>query len=89
MPSKACSTTIHTAIKRYNEAALQLPQPRAALDAKTVLDYVFLAQFDFIWDSQHHVSDKPWSRYPKRLAMNSWYKIQCSNEELDCVIKEV
>ena len=47
----ALSAAICTAIKSYNDAALQLPVPRPVLDVKTVLDYMFLAEFDLLCDS--------------------------------------
>lgn len=62
--------------------AARLPTPRPILDAKTVLDYVFLAQFDLLRDSRHQVQEYPWSRPAERLAMNTWFKIQRSQEEL-------
>src|SRR6266481_6283391 len=84
----ARSAAICTAIKSYNEAALRLPVPGPILDVKTVLDYVFLAEFDLLWDSRHHVHDKAWTRPAERLAMNTWFKIQHSQEEIDRVIIE-
>jgi len=50
----AWSAAIRTAIKSYNEAAIRLPVPQPTLDVKTVLDYVFLAEFDLLRNSRHH-----------------------------------
>jgi hypothetical protein len=58
------------------------------LDAKTVLDYVFLAHFDLLQDSRHNVQEKPWSCHAEQLAMNTWYKIQQSREKLQRAIVE-
>ncbi|KAF8580082.1 hypothetical protein K439DRAFT_1620080 [Ramaria rubella] len=49
---KARSQAIRTAIKRYNEAPTALHPPRPILDPQTVLDYVFLAEFDLLCDAR-------------------------------------
>ncbi|KAF8522985.1 hypothetical protein JB92DRAFT_2827420 [Gautieria morchelliformis] len=85
---KARSAAIRTAIMRYNEAAMRLSTPRPPLDTKTVLEYVFLAEFDLLRDSQHQVQDRPWSWPVERIAMTLWFKIQRSQEELDRVVIE-
>ena len=82
---RARSAAIHTAIKCYNEAAIKLAEPQPPLDVKTVLDYVFLAEFDLLQGSRHNLQDKPWSQKAECLAMNTWFKIQCSVEEQDWI----
>ncbi|KAF8531755.1 hypothetical protein JB92DRAFT_3298025 [Gautieria morchelliformis] len=85
---KTRSAAIRTVIMHYNEAAMRLSTPRPPLDTKTVLEYVFLTEFDLLRDSRHQVQDRPWSRPAERIAMTHWFKIQRSQEELDRVVIE-
>jgi hypothetical protein len=78
---KARSHAIRTAILHYNQAAEALSPPRPTLDPKTVLDYVFLAEFDLLRDTRQDVQARPWARPPERLATVTYFKIQCSMEE--------
>ncbi len=72
---RARSAAIRIAIKCYNEAATNLAELQPPLDMKTVLDYVFLAEFDLLRGSRHNLQDKPCSQLAERLAMNTWFKI--------------
>ena len=59
---KARSQAIRVAIKKYNEAAQALHPIHPTLDAKSVLDYVFLAEFDLLRDARNDVREQPWAR---------------------------
>ncbi|KAF8572998.1 hypothetical protein K439DRAFT_1564199, partial [Ramaria rubella] len=78
---KARSQAIQTAIKQYNDAAQALQPPCPSLDPKTVLDYVFLAEFDILRDARGNVQSQPWARPPERLAAVTSFKICRSWEE--------
>jgi hypothetical protein len=78
---KARSETIRTAIKRYNDAAQKLRPPRPTLNPKTVLDYVFLAEFDLLCDACNDVHKQPWARPPECLAAVTCFKICRLQEE--------
>ncbi|KAF8585660.1 hypothetical protein K439DRAFT_1615792 [Ramaria rubella] len=64
---KACSEAIHTA---------------AALEVQTVLDYVYLAQFDLLQESRALLPDLPWSQAPEREAVLAYFKCQRSREDI-------
>ncbi|KAL5508706.1 hypothetical protein ACEPAG_4791 [Sanghuangporus baumii] len=60
--SKALQTrseAIRTALKAFNTSAGVLGRP--TLELSTVLDYVFLRQFNLLRGSRHDVLSKPWS----------------------------
>lgn len=79
---KSRSKAIRTAVDRYNAAAGRLVPPRAGLDIKTVLEYVFLGQFDLLRDSRFSVQEKPWTRAAEREAAVQFFKLRRSQEEL-------
>lgn len=74
------SEAIKTALKTFNATAGVLGRP--SLDLSTVLDYVFLGQFDLLRGSRHDVLNKPWSRQVERAAMTSYFKLVRSREEV-------
>jgi hypothetical protein len=78
---KAHSETIWTAIKCYNNAARKLRPPRPTLNPKTVLDYVFLAEFDLLRDACNDIREQPWARPPEHLAAVTYFKICRLQEE--------
>ncbi|KAF8576774.1 hypothetical protein K439DRAFT_1622589 [Ramaria rubella] len=79
---KARSEAIHTAMKNYKLAAAMLGPPWAALEVQTVLDYVYLAQFDLLWESRALLPDLPWSQAPEREVALAYFKCQRSCEEI-------
>ncbi|KAL5512069.1 hypothetical protein ACEPAG_3590 [Sanghuangporus baumii] len=74
------SEAIKTALKAFNAAAGVLGRP--SLELSTVLDYVFLGQFDLLRGSRHDILSKPWSRQVERTAMTSHFKLMRSREEI-------
>ncbi|KAL5514583.1 hypothetical protein ACEPAG_1899 [Sanghuangporus baumii] len=88
--SKALQTrseAIRTALKAFNASAGVLGRP--TLELSTVLDYVFLGQFDLLRGSRHDVLSKPWSRQVERMAMTTYFKLKRSHEEVVCVEVEI
>jgi hypothetical protein len=79
---KARSQAIHTAVSNYNEVAAKLSPPRPSLDIQTVLDYVFLAQFDILRDSRHEIQERSWARAAEHEAANAYFKLSRSHEEI-------
>lgn len=59
-----------------------LSPPRGPLNIKTVLEYVFLGQFDLLRDSRFEVQNKPWTRAAEREAAVTYFKLQRSREEI-------
>ncbi|KAF8575614.1 hypothetical protein K439DRAFT_1369517 [Ramaria rubella] len=85
---KAWAGAIRTAIEKYNQAAEALPEPRSPLDVKDVLEYVSLGEFDLLRDSRHQLREQPWARPGERDALNIYFKILRSEEELERVCIE-
>lgn len=84
------SQAIRTAIDKYNAARAKLPEPRPAeLNAKQVLGYVFIAEFDLLRDSRCSVRDEPWARPAEREATIAYFKLKRSEEELVRVELEI
>lgn len=79
---QARSHAIRSAVANYNEAASRLSPPRPPLEAKTVLEHVFLAQFDLLRDSRHNIKQKPWTCAAEREAATIYFKIQRAQEEI-------
>lgn len=77
------SQAIRTAIEKCNAARMKLPEPRPAeLNAKQVLEYIFVAEFDLLRDSRCSVRDQPWARPAAREASVAYFKLKRSREEL-------
>ncbi|KAL5520197.1 hypothetical protein ACEPAG_9410 [Sanghuangporus baumii] len=76
---RARSEALRTALKTFNAAADILGRP--TLQLSTVLEYVYLGQFDLLRCSRHDVMSKPWSRQAERSVMTMYYKLKRSHEE--------
>ncbi|KAH8108317.1 hypothetical protein DFH11DRAFT_1517134 [Phellopilus nigrolimitatus] len=76
------SKAIRNAVARYNLAADGVFPARPRLDIKTVLEYVFLGQFDLLRDSRFNVQDKPWAHAAEREAILAYFKLERSREEI-------
>ncbi|KAF8527682.1 hypothetical protein JB92DRAFT_2574223, partial [Gautieria morchelliformis] len=57
---QAQSQAIRTGVATYNDVASRVSPKQPVLDVKKVLEYIFLAQFDVLHDSRHHIEEKPW-----------------------------
>lgn len=79
---KRRSATVEAAVKKYNDAAKRVVPPRARINTKTVLDYAAVGEFDFLRQSRHNITEKPWSRQAEREAMTMYFKLQRSREEI-------
>ncbi|KAF8575936.1 hypothetical protein K439DRAFT_1298191, partial [Ramaria rubella] len=74
---------------RCNSVAATLKPPRAQLDVQTVLDYVYLAQFDLLCESWHLLPELPWAQPAEREATTAYFKLARSREEVERVNIEV
>ncbi len=79
---KTRSKAVRSAVHAYNNAAATLSPPRDALDVKTVLEYVFLGEFDLLRDSQSRVQEQPWTSPLAREAMTAYFKLTRAREEI-------
>ncbi|KAJ7779945.1 hypothetical protein B0H16DRAFT_1830520 [Mycena metata] len=76
------SEAVKNAINRYNISAASLDPPVPQLTWEEVVDYAFLADFDFLRATDGELLDQPWTRPSYRLAMNSYFKILRAKEEI-------
>lgn len=80
---KVRSQAIRNAVKKYNAAALAVTPQQPQLEIDTVLDYVFLAQFDLLRDSRFHVNRNEWMRPAVRDLMVKFFKLLRAKEEIE------
>ncbi|KAJ6495473.1 hypothetical protein C8R45DRAFT_1095109 [Mycena sanguinolenta] len=73
---------VKNAIKRYNAAASALEPLMLTLSWEQVVEYMFLADFDILQDTCVAVQSKPRSRPAYQLAMDHYFKILCTYEEI-------
>ncbi|KAJ7734621.1 hypothetical protein B0H16DRAFT_1577580 [Mycena metata] len=77
------SEAVKNAIDRYNIAALGMEPPSPTLTWDEVVDYVFLADFEFLRATDGELNEKPWTTRPAcRLAMTMHFKIVRAREEI-------
>jgi hypothetical protein len=86
---QARSMAIKNAITRYNTAAFALEPPAPSLTWDQVVEYTFLADFDFLRATDGELLNKPWSRPAYCLAMDSYFKILRAQEEIVCLNIEI
>ncbi|KAF8505161.1 hypothetical protein BU17DRAFT_101169 [Hysterangium stoloniferum] len=85
---KSRSEAIRNAVKKYNVAPSKLIPPRPSLDIAKILDYIYLTEFDLLWDSRNSLPTLPWSQPAEREATNAYFKLRRSHEKLKCVVIE-
>ncbi|KAJ7727400.1 hypothetical protein B0H16DRAFT_1779478 [Mycena metata] len=76
------SEVVKNAIDRYNLAALAMDPPSPTLTWSEVVEYVFLADFEFLRATDGELNEKPWTRPACRLAMTMYFKIVRAREEI-------
>ncbi|KAF7371917.1 hypothetical protein MVEN_00049400 [Mycena venus] len=79
---KAWCGAVQNAIQRYNIAARALEPPAPKFTWDQVVEYAFLADFDFLRVMDEDVLKKPWSHPAYWLAMDSYFKIERAWEEI-------
>ncbi|KIY61650.1 hypothetical protein CYLTODRAFT_337237, partial [Cylindrobasidium torrendii FP15055 ss-10] len=77
---QARSKAIRNALARYNKAADSAG--RKKLDWSEVVQYSFLAQFDMLRGSAEDVRTKPWATPHGRQAIDLYFKMARSHEQL-------
>ncbi|KAJ7155575.1 hypothetical protein C8R43DRAFT_1000468 [Mycena crocata] len=76
------SRAVKTALTNYNAAAANLNPPRAALTWEQVVEYAFLSDFDLLRDGRDDIRQETWATPAGRLAMDMYFKIERSDEEI-------
>jgi hypothetical protein len=79
---KARSVAIHTALDRFNAAALALVPPQQTLDWDQVVEYAFLSDFDLLHNARQDIRRKPWATPAARLAIDRAFKLERVEEEV-------
>ncbi|KAJ3739200.1 hypothetical protein DFH05DRAFT_1530474 [Lentinula detonsa] len=83
------STTIRSALEKYNEAAAKLTPPRKLLHWDDVMNYTYLSEFDFLRDTRSDVCDKTWAKPAVREAMSELFKLIRAEEEINRLNMEI
>ncbi|KAJ7027665.1 hypothetical protein C8F04DRAFT_1266767 [Mycena alexandri] len=76
------SEAVKNSIARYNMAALGMEPPMPLLTWDEVVEYVFLADFEFLRATDGELDGKKWTRPACRLAMTMYFKIIRAREEI-------
>lgn len=79
---KRRSQAVKMAVKEYNLAAANFDSSIKEIDAKEVLEYVYIGQFDILRCSRRQITAKPWSRPAEREALISFFRLQRAREEI-------
>ncbi|KAG1851367.1 hypothetical protein F4604DRAFT_1883575 [Suillus subluteus] len=80
---QTCCRAIQNAIKKYNEAALELNPPRTPLEWSRVSHYSFLEEFSLLQETRQDVREKPWAKPAVREVMHQWLRIKRAKEEIE------
>lgn len=70
-------------------AATALSPPRKSIDIQTILEHVYLAEFDLLRGSRHEVSQQPWAQPAEREASTMYFKLKRSQEEIQRLNVEI
>ena len=73
---------IRTSLLRYNLAAAELDPPCPPLGWEEVIEYAFLANFNLLQDTHQDIQTRPWANPAGRMAMDSYFKVLCAEEEI-------
>jgi hypothetical protein len=79
---KSRSQAIRSALDKYNAAARTLNPPRAELSWDTVVEYVFLADFDLLSDTREDIQERRWATPAARQLMDQYFKMERAREEI-------
>ncbi|KAJ7106247.1 hypothetical protein C8R44DRAFT_886135 [Mycena epipterygia] len=70
-------------------AAAVLDAPREGLSWEEVVDYIFLSDFDLLHSSHHDILSEGWVKPAGHAAMDQYFKIMRSDEEINCLNIEI
>ncbi|KAG1727459.1 uncharacterized protein EDB91DRAFT_1239526 [Suillus paluster] len=86
---QARSAAIRTALDCYNAAARALSPPHPTLSWDEVVEYAFLSDFDLLRDAHQDISQCAWATPTGRLAMDTYFKMQRAQEEIQRLNVEI
>ena len=76
---------IQTVLKKYNVIAVTMQPHCRTLKWEEVVEYAFLADFDLLHNARQDVSRFPWVSPVARCAMDLYFKVCRTKEELKCL----
>ena len=79
---QAWSSAIKTALELYNITAQALSSLRRTLTLEEVVEYTFLSNFQLLQDTHEDISHCPWASPTTRLALDTYFKMCCTQEEI-------
>ena len=80
---------IQNAVKSYNEVALHMSPPCPTLDWENASHYVFLKDFQLLYNTQQDIHHKQWSNPVVWVAMKQKQWIDHAWEEIENYIVEI
>ncbi|KAJ7934577.1 hypothetical protein B0H13DRAFT_1855172 [Mycena leptocephala] len=86
---QARSKAVKNTIDNYNTAAGLLDLPMPHLSWEQVVEYAFLADFNILRDTRAEVQSRSWTRPAYRLAMDRYFRILRTREEIKCLNVEI
>ena len=79
---QAWSSAIKTTLEQYNIAAQALSPPYHKLTLEEVVEYTFLSDFQLLQDTHKDISQHPWASPTAHLALDTYFKMCCAQEEI-------
>ncbi|KAI6012899.1 hypothetical protein BKA83DRAFT_4063727, partial [Pisolithus microcarpus] len=83
------STTICTALERYNKLAPRQCPPRPRLDFADVIGYSTFGEFELLKYSRYNILEKPWMKPLNREMSMKFFRLVRSREEIERLNVEV
>ena len=74
---------IRNAVKKYNDAALQLDPPCPSISWETVLHINFLEEFHILHNTRQDIREKPWAQPAIRELMKLSQRVKRAREEIE------
>ncbi|KAJ7150008.1 hypothetical protein C8R43DRAFT_1128075 [Mycena crocata] len=76
------SRAVRAAMNKYNAAAMGMTPPRTTITWETVVEYVFLADFDLLHNRWEDIQNEPWAQPSGQAVMDQHFKLLHANEEI-------
>ncbi|KIK11521.1 hypothetical protein PISMIDRAFT_122534 [Pisolithus microcarpus 441] len=83
------STTIRTALERYNKLAPRQCPPRPRLDFVDVIGYSTFGEFELLKYSRYNILEKPWMKLLNREMSMKFFRLVQSRKEIERLNVEV
>ncbi|KAI0354456.1 hypothetical protein OH77DRAFT_1456513 [Trametes cingulata] len=86
---KMRAEAIRNALAAYNKHAAALSPPRPQLNWTQIMNMVSVGEFDLLRDARQDIRSKPWAQSSHREAMNVYFDVKRSREEIERLNVEI